>query len=111
ATGGGPRGARLADGVCATGRPAPGALSRVWAALGVHWRGPARGCAAAGAGGGACGMRAGRREEARQGRGAPADGWGTASDALLQRVGASRGLARAVRGLGTALIVSPDGRR
>jgi hypothetical protein len=49
-------------------------------------------------------MRAGRREEARQGRDAPADGCGTAGDALLQRVGASRGL-------GTALIVSPDGRR
>jgi hypothetical protein len=56
-------------------------------------------------------MRAGRREEARQGRDAPADGCGTAGDALLQRVEASGGLARAVMGLGTALIVSPDGRR
>src|SRR5215831_15398558 len=52
-----------------------------------------------------------RQEEARQGRDAPADGCGTAGDALLQRVGVFRKLTRAVMGLETALIVSRDGRR
>jgi hypothetical protein len=48
-------------------------------------------------------MRRGPQGEAWQGGGVPADGCGTAGAALLQRVGTSRGLARAVMGLGTAL--------
>ena len=72
--GGGAGGAGLADGVCAARGPAPGAVSRLWAAAGVHRGDPAWRRPAPWAGWGVCGMRAGPQGMACQGCGVPAGG-------------------------------------